>query len=144
MVYGRPPFHSLGVVRKIQVIPDPTYEIQYPENSVPLILGSGDTPDQRKEDEATEVPADIINSMRMCLVRDPKKRPTIPQLQAQAWVTGRRLIFSAGVCIAYVRTGDSPHAIPLPTTPPPQKPLLKEDESVISQVGSVPRIRTHL
>ena len=93
MVYGRPPFHSLGFVRKIQVIPDPTYEIQYPEHSVPLILGSGDTPDQRKEDEPTKVPVDIINSMRMCLVRDPKKRATIPQLQAQAWVTGRKLMF---------------------------------------------------
>jgi hypothetical protein len=76
-------------MRKVQAIPDPTHEIQCPEYSVPLILGSGDTPDQRKEDEATKVPVDIINSIRICLVRDPKKRATIPQLQAQAWVTGR-------------------------------------------------------
>lgn len=79
-------------MRKMQVIPDPAHEIQYPEFSVPLILGSGDTLDQRKEDEATKVPVDIINSMRMCLVRDPKKRATIPHLQAQAWVTGCRLM----------------------------------------------------
>lgn len=88
MVYGRPPFYALSVLQKIKAIPDPTYDIEYPQYTVPLVLGNAEVPDQRKEDEATKVPIDIINSIRLCLVRDSKKRATIPQLQAQAWLTG--------------------------------------------------------
>lgn len=91
MVYGRPPFFALSMLQKIHAIPDDTHEINYPEFTVPLVLGNSEVPDQRKEEEATRVPIDIVNSIRLCLVRDPKKRATIPQLQAQAWLTGRTL-----------------------------------------------------
>lgn len=91
MVYGRPPFHALSAVIKIREIPNPKHEIVYPEYTSPLILGNMETPDQPREDERTKVPIDIINSIRLCLVRDPKKRATIPQLQAQAWITGGEL-----------------------------------------------------
>jgi serine/threonine-protein kinase TTK/MPS1 len=88
MVYGRPPFHQLGMFEKIRAIPDPQWEIKYPEYTVPLVLGNPEIPDQRKENEATKVPVDVINSIKLCLVRDPKMRATIPQLLAQAWITG--------------------------------------------------------
>lgn len=120
MIYGRPPFHSLGMLQKIQAIPDPSYEIKFPEYAIPIILGNAETPDRRLESDSTKVPVDVINSIRLCLVRDPKKRATIPQLLSQAWITGNV---------------DGPSAVPLPRSPTVQKPLLKEDESIISQVG---------
>lgn len=88
MVYGRPPFHALSVHAKLKIIPDPTHEIIYPEYTSPLVSGTVDAPDEALLDQRMKVPIDVINSMRLCLQRDPKKRATIPQLLSQAWITG--------------------------------------------------------
>ena len=60
MVYGRPPFANLPMVQKLRCIVDDSFEIQY-----------GPTP--------THDPS-LIEVMKGCLVRDPKRRMTIPQL----------------------------------------------------------------
>lgn len=120
MVYGRPPFHAMSAVIKIREIPNPNHEIVYPEYTSPLILGNMETPDQPREDERTKVPIDIINSIRLCLVRDPKKRATIPQLLAQAWITGGK----AYIALLHVRRTDYDVKSQCPTLCRSPKPLL--------------------
>ncbi len=90
MVYGRPPFHSLGLYPKMKAIPDPNHLIEYPEHTTPLKLGGTDKPDVRMEHLVTKVSQDVSNSIKLCLVRDPKKRGTIPELLSQAWVEGSK------------------------------------------------------
>jgi serine/threonine-protein kinase TTK/MPS1 len=121
----------------MKAIPDPNHVIDFPEYSVPLKLGSGDKPDVRIEGLATQLSPDLINSMKMCLVRDPKKRGTIPELLAQNWVEGSECTgtpFASRKIPHYAIAADMPAAIPLPTTPPPKTPILKEDESIMTQV----------
>lgn len=88
MVYGRPPFHALSLVPKMRAISDPNHTIEYPEYTVPIIPAGDNRPEQRLEHLRSRVGPDIINSMKMCLTRDPKKRGTIPDLLAQSWVQG--------------------------------------------------------
>lgn len=66
LVYGRPPFAHLTMVKKIQCIGDARYEIPF-ENIT---------------DDA------LLHVMRSCLQRNPKKRPTIPQLLQHPYLTG--------------------------------------------------------
>ncbi|KAJ1551202.1 Dual-specificity kinase, spindle pole body (SPB) duplication and spindle checkpoint function, partial [Cladochytrium tenue] len=60
LVYGRPPFASLPIVQKLSAIPDPSYAIAFP---------------------AIEDPS-LVDAMRACLDRDPRRRPSIPGLLA--------------------------------------------------------------
>lgn len=55
MIYGRPPFAALNTIQKLHAIPNPKTEIKYPEY-----------PD-----------IEAIDTIKACLVRDPKKRATI-------------------------------------------------------------------
>ncbi|KAJ3091324.1 hypothetical protein HK102_000967 [Quaeritorhiza haematococci] len=65
LVYGRPPFaHLMPVMRKLQCIVDPNFEIEFP-----LV-----------EDES------VLEVIKSCLQRDPKKRMTIPELLAHTFL----------------------------------------------------------
>ena len=55
MIYGRPPFAALNTIQKLHAIPNPKTEIKYPEYS----------------------DIEAIDTIKACLVRDPKKRATI-------------------------------------------------------------------
>lgn len=55
IIYGKPPFAALNTVQKLCAIPNPNYPISYP----------------RHED------SDAIESIKLCLVRDPKLRAPI-------------------------------------------------------------------
>ena len=55
MVYGRTPFADLQMIQKLQAIANPRHEIKFPN------IG---------EDAA-------IDAMKLCLQRDPSKRPPI-------------------------------------------------------------------
>ena len=55
MVYGKPPFHALNTIQKLHAIPNPKHAIVYPEH----------------------VDTDAVSSIKLCLVRDPKKRASI-------------------------------------------------------------------
>jgi serine/threonine-protein kinase TTK/MPS1 len=66
MVYGKAPFAHLPTqMQRIMAIPNPSHVINFPTIS-PL----GNMP----------VPASLIKTMRACLQRDQKKRPTVEQL----------------------------------------------------------------
>ncbi|KAA8495991.1 Serine/threonine-protein kinase mph1 [Porphyridium purpureum] len=58
MVYGKTPFAHLSMIQKLHSITDPSHEIQFP-------------PIRNKA---------LLHVMRQCLQRDPRKRPTIPEL----------------------------------------------------------------
>ncbi|KAJ3113025.1 hypothetical protein HK098_007863, partial [Nowakowskiella sp. JEL0407] len=66
IIYGKPPFADIPVIRKFQCIPDPKFEISYPTTS-PFIEGG-------------VVEESAINVLKKCLDRDPKKRSTINEL----------------------------------------------------------------
>ena len=55
MVYGRPPFHALNTIQKLHAIPNPKHLILYQDH----------------------VDVDAVNSIKLCLVRDPKSRASI-------------------------------------------------------------------
>ena len=71
LVYNRPPFPQPDFVHKIQAIVDENYEIEFPPNV--------DRPDFD----------DLLDVMKSCLQRDPKKRPKIDELLAHPYITFR-------------------------------------------------------
>jgi len=65
MAYGGPPFASIkNLVQKIQSITNPSFPIQFPE-----------TPN-----------ADLLETIQLCLQREAKDRPTIPELLAHPFL----------------------------------------------------------
>eukprot|EP01135_Chromosphaera_perkinsii_P003289 Nk52_evm64s239 gene=Nk52_evmTU64s239 len=64
MVYGKTPFQNLIPLKKLQCIVDPTYEIEYKPIANHQLL-------------------DVI---KRCLIRNPKLRPTIPELKAHPFL----------------------------------------------------------
>jgi serine/threonine-protein kinase TTK/MPS1 len=65
MVYGRPPFaHIANQMARVLAIVNRQYEIQFPD------LGVGDV----------RVPPGLKATLKRCLNRDPKRRPTVAQL----------------------------------------------------------------
>ncbi len=58
MVYGKPPFANMNIALKLRCITDPNYRISFPKQNDVLLL-------------------DVLKA---CLQRDPRKRPTIPDL----------------------------------------------------------------
>ena len=96
MVYGQPPFHALNVMQKMRSIPDDSYIIDFPEYAVPVArkskdVATGASPQQSQSLDhlKVRVPQSIINTMKSCLVRNPKERATIPQLLGQNWLEGK-------------------------------------------------------
>lgn len=106
MVYGQPPFHAFNVYQKMKVIPDLNHVLEFPEYAVPVAQRKkdaqpGESPGQKLEHLKVRVPQSIINTMKSCLVRNPKARVTIPELLQQNWLeresfpsraTGRTMI----------------------------------------------------
>jgi serine/threonine-protein kinase TTK/MPS1 len=88
MVYGAPPFQAYNVHQKMRIIPDGSWNIPYPEVSVPIIPAHKTKSGQPEKDEGNpvRVPACFIATMQKCLERDPKKRAMIPELLAEEWV----------------------------------------------------------
>ncbi|KAI0335853.1 kinase-like protein [Cubamyces sp. BRFM 1775] len=122
MVYGQPPFQALSVYHKMKAIPDEDHVIEFPEYAVPVAPRRKDSPmtgspPQRMEHLKVRVPQSIINTMKSCLVRNPKARATIPELLQQNWL--------------------EPDLPPAPSPPPPPpapapEPKLREDETIIN------------
>ncbi|KAG8905219.1 Dual-specificity kinase, spindle pole body (SPB) duplication and spindle checkpoint function [Tulasnella sp. 403] len=119
MIYGQPPFYFLTMWQKMTAIPDPNHTIEFSDVAVPTILGPRDPqtgqagPPQRLVEHSTPIPPGIIGTMRNCLQRDPKKRPSIPELLGEKWnmnpVQGKGQVYR-------------------PSSP---TPLLRPDEAII-------------
>lgn len=94
MIYGHPPFYYLTVYQRLSAIPDPKHVIEFPAVAVPALPGGKDPetgcalPEQHVMELAMPVPPSIIETMRNCLQRDPKLRPSIPDLLAEKWDKG--------------------------------------------------------
>jgi len=110
MVYGHPPFQHLSVYQKMKAIPDGSYAIDFPEYATPTIPASrsgSPSPPKKLDHLSVKVPANVINTIKSCLIRAPKERATIPELLEENWLTLRE---------------------PEPTA----APVLKEDETIIN------------
>jgi serine/threonine protein kinase len=124
MIYGHPPFHALAVLHKMKAIPDNNHVIDFPALSVPTIPGPKDEngvpgPSVKDWARATPVRKDVIDMMKSCLDRDPKKRVTIPEMLAADWLNDWR--------------SDSSSSQQTPRAPAPEpKPVLAEDEAIIN------------
>ncbi|KAG8950210.1 Dual-specificity kinase, spindle pole body (SPB) duplication and spindle checkpoint function [Tulasnella sp. 424] len=117
MIYGQAPFYFLSMWQKMSAIPDPSHAIDFPAVAIPTVLGPRDPqtgqpgPPQRIMEHATPIPPGIIETMRSCLKRDPKARPSIPDLLAEKW-----------------NMSPEPPQPPRPSSP---SPLLRPDEAII-------------
>ncbi|KAI0345704.1 kinase-like protein [Trametopsis cervina] len=91
MIYGHPPFHYCNsIVQKMKAIPDPNVEIQFPayiQQVVSPVDAKLSSQDDAGADGRVRVPVSIINTIKRCLVRNPKERATIPELLAETWLT---------------------------------------------------------
>ena len=68
LVYGRTPFQHITMpVAKLQKIADPRYDIQFKDCEDPYLL----------------------DTLKACLVRDPKKRPSTDDLLNHPYLTGK-------------------------------------------------------
>ncbi|KAH8104520.1 kinase-like protein [Cristinia sonorae] len=117
MVYGQPPFQHLSLYQRMKVIPDGSYPIDFPEFSTPSVprTSGSSSPPKKLEHIKVPVPAGVIDTIKMCMTRNPKERATIPELLVRDWLaTGA----GAGASTA--------------ATPPAPAPALKEDETVIN------------
>ncbi|KAI0785229.1 kinase-like domain-containing protein [Abortiporus biennis] len=92
MVYGHPPFqHLASVFAKMKAIPDGTYKIKFPAFSTPSVSRMGSSSPPRKLDHLkVAVPQNVINTIKSCLIRNPKERATIPDLLQENWLTMRQ------------------------------------------------------
>lgn len=117
MVYGQPPFQHLGIYQKMRAIPDGSYTIDFPEYASPLARRTDpDSPQRRLDHLKVPVPKHVIETIKRCLVRNPKERAAIPELLDENWLTMRereccciyrryhRLTLSFSSCIDTVRS----------------------------------------
>ncbi|PVF96161.1 Pkinase-domain-containing protein [Serendipita vermifera] len=90
MVYGAAPFASLNMQQKMLAIAREDYAISFPQYSVPVEPKetSGTGRPEPREDLKVKVPLELIQTMKACLQRDAKKRPTISQLLKEPWLNG--------------------------------------------------------
>ncbi|GJE91746.1 Pkinase-domain-containing protein [Phanerochaete sordida] len=120
MVYGQPPFQHLGIYQKMRAIPDGSYTIDFPEYASPLARRTDpDSPQRRLDHLKVPVPKHVIETIKRCLVRNPKERAAIPELLDENWLTMREPAALA------------PSAPPTPPPPSPS-PALKPDEVIIN------------
>jgi len=80
MLYGRTPFSDLTMYQKIQSIPDDAYPIKFPPT------GTGGEPVDRGAERC----------VRMCLVRDQRKRWGIDELLGDRFLRGEVMEVGAG------------------------------------------------
>jgi serine/threonine-protein kinase TTK/MPS1 len=126
MIYGTPPFHQLSVLQKMRTIPDPNNVIEFPEEAVPIVPqprgaaaagggcggangnGNGPVPPKKLYHLAKRVPLEVIESLRICLMKNPKERETIPQLLTAGWLhpKGRTGELSESLCLFLVWVGN--------------------------------------
>ncbi|KAH8114369.1 kinase-like domain-containing protein [Phellopilus nigrolimitatus] len=125
MVYGQPPFQHLSVFQKMKAIPDNTHMIDFPDSAVPSIpaprnnQGTTPSPPKRLTHLARPVRRDVIRTIQMCLVRNPKDRAAIPELLEDDWLAMKEVV--------------TPAPVPAPApAPPAPTPKLKDDETVIN------------
>jgi len=115
MIYGTPPFHSLSVLQKMRVIPDPNNVIDFPTETVPIVPqprntaappGGGSTPPKKLYHLKKPVPMEVIETLKSCLAKNPKERETIPELLAAGWLhpKGRSEELSMS-CVSYLTLG---------------------------------------
>lgn len=96
MIYGTPPFHQLSVLQKMRTIPDPNNVIEFPEEAIPIVPqprgpssggnSNGPVPPKKLYHLAKVVPLEVIESLKSCLMKNPKERETIPQLLTAGWL----------------------------------------------------------
>ncbi|KAF8583165.1 kinase-like protein [Ramaria rubella] len=96
MIYGTPPFHQLSVLQKMRAIPDPSNVIDFPEQAIPIVPqprgtsggsnGNVPAPPKKLHHLAKTVPKEVIESLKSCLMKNPKERETIPQLLEAGWL----------------------------------------------------------
>ncbi|KAH0785372.1 Pkinase-domain-containing protein [Histomonas meleagridis] len=72
LVYNRPPFPQQELFQKISAICDPKYKIEFPFVDRPDIVP-------------------LLDVMKSCLIRDPKKRPKIKDLLDHPYLTLRQV-----------------------------------------------------
>lgn len=90
MVYGAAPFAALSFQQKMIAIAREEHIIQFPEYAVPILSKdkSSTRKAERLEERRVRVPAELMDTMKACLKREAKKRPTISQLLEEAWLGG--------------------------------------------------------
>ena len=104
MVYGHPPFAAIThPLQKMKAIPDETFVIEFPEYATPVAQkrrkeSPPGSPSQTLDHLKVRVPQTIIDTIKSCLVRNPKERATIPQLLLQNWLERKFTTFLAVAC----------------------------------------------
>jgi serine/threonine-protein kinase TTK/MPS1 len=90
MVYGSAPFAALSFQQKMIAIAREEHVIPFPEYAVPLLPKekSSTGKAERLEEKRVRVPAELMDTMKACLKREAKKRPTISQLLEERWLSG--------------------------------------------------------
>jgi serine/threonine-protein kinase TTK/MPS1 len=90
MVYGAAPFAALSFQQKMIAIAREEHVIPFPEYAVPILpKGKGSTgKSERLEERRVRVPVELTDTMKACLQREAKKRPTISQLLEEPWLSG--------------------------------------------------------
>lgn len=96
MVYGKPPFFKENnIFMKFKAIVNVHYQIAFSSDRNQFQLESSQ--DQASTSDSNEskyninnfVSSPLLEVMKLCLRRDPKERPTIPQLLQQAFIHGK-------------------------------------------------------
>lgn len=91
MVYGLPPFNHLTMYQKMKAIPDNTYEIVFPDHTVPVEPVPKDASPTAKPQKLynlkQKVRPDVLADIQNCLRRNPKERPGIPELMRRDWLS---------------------------------------------------------
>lgn len=99
MVYGKPPFFRENTIfKKFKAIVNVKYQIAFSSDRNQFQLESSQQDQSSSNNNTNEnngtyninnfVSSPLLEVMKLCLQRDPKKRPTIPQLLQQAFIHG--------------------------------------------------------
>jgi len=97
MVYGKPPFFRENTIfKKFKAIVNVKYQIAFSSNrnQFQIMDSSNDQNSSSSSSESSSssynindfVSSPLLEVMKLCLQREPKKRPTIPQLLQQAFI----------------------------------------------------------
>jgi len=113
MVYGKPPFFRENTIfKKFKAIVNINYQIAFSSDRNQFRLessqdqGSSNT-NNINENNSTYNINDFVSSpllevMKHCLQREPKKRPTIPELLQQAFIHGKLFIYLYCIYFIYI------------------------------------------